>query len=359
MRTHFASTSARRLSGMAALAATLALCAAPGALAEDLRVATYGGAYMDAAKAAYWAPFQKDTGITIIGDTTDDSMGAIRALAEAPTAKWDVMEADMLIAGEACAEGLIKPIDKAMFPATMAPGTVTECGVTSVILGALLVVNRETYGAAKADTMGWAEYFDTRTYPGKRGMSRYVQQVAIAALLADGVAAKDIPAALREPGARDRIFKKLDPIKKDLVFYQTGTEFLQGLLSGEYSMAFGWNARINAANKESNNRFAARWQAGYSIGMNAFMIPANAPNPAAAMRYIASTAIPEREAAFMRAFSYSTPNTEAFALLTPPERALQPGNPDYAPFAAPEEAAFWNGKFDEWQQALEAWIAAG
>ena len=57
--------------------------------------------------------------------------------------------------------------------------------------------------------------------------------------------------------------------------------------------------------------------------MNAYMIPANAQNPKAAMQYIASTAIPEREATYMRMFSYSGPNTAAFSLLTPEQRALQ------------------------------------
>ncbi len=121
----------------------LTLLATNVALADDLNVATYGGAWMDAAKAAYWAPFQQQTGIKIIGDVTDDSLGAIRALAANTPAKWDVMEADMLEATEACNEGLVHPIDKSLLPAAdFIPSSIQECGVASAAIGVVMVVNK-------------------------------------------------------------------------------------------------------------------------------------------------------------------------------------------------------------------------
>jgi putative spermidine/putrescine transport system substrate-binding protein len=335
----------------------LTLLATNVALADDLNVATYGGAWMDAAKAAYWAPFQQQTGIKIIGDVTDDSLGAIRALAANTPAKWDVMEADMLEATEACNEGLVHPIDKSLLPAAdFIPSSIQECGVASAAIGVVMVVNKDKFGGSGPKT--WQDFWDVKRFPGKRAMSRYVQSVAVIALLADGVPPAQVSTELRKPGARERVFKKLAEIKDDLVFITTGTEFIQGLVSGSYDMAVGWNARVNTANKETGDKFEIIWSAGYNLGMNAYLIPKTAAHPEAAMKYIAFVSNPAYQAKFMEMFPYGGPNKKAYELLSVQERDLQPADPAHLPFAVPDDYEFWAGRYDEWQQALEAWIAA-
>jgi len=345
----------RRLLAAALLAGTTAFAGI--AHATDLNVATYGGTWTDAAKAAYWDAYQAESGNKIVGGLTDDSLGGIRAVAATKPSKWDVMEADMLVGSEACSEGLVLPIDKAKLPVDdFIPNSIQECGVASATIGSVMVFNKDKYGANEPKT--WQDFWDTKRFPGKRAMSRYVQSVAVAALLADGVPPAKVKEELRKPESRERILKKLSEIKNDVVFISTGTELVQGLLSGSFDMALGWNARINTANEEAGNKFKIVWSAGYNLGMNTYLIPATTAHPTEAMDYIASTADPEREAKFMTMFPYGGANKKAYDHLTPEQRTLQPASPENLLYAVSDDYEFWNGRYDEWQQALEAWIAA-
>ncbi|WP_165778591.1 extracellular solute-binding protein [Mesorhizobium wenxiniae] len=340
-----------------ALICFAALGSAGVATAKDLNVATFGGAWTEAAKAAYWDPFTSETGTKIIGDITDDSLGAIRAVASTPKGKWDVVELEMMIANEACSEGLLLPIDKSRLPQSdYIPSSIHECAIASAAVGTVLVINTTRFPTHEPTT--WQDFWDIKKFPGTRGLSRYVQSVAVAALLADGVRPEDVNAELRKPDAQKRVFAKLDEIKDRVVFFSTGAEFAQGLVSGSYDMALGWNARINSANDETGGIFKILWSAGYNLGMNAFVIPANTNDQASAMDYIASTASPERQAKFMEMFPYGGANKKAYELLTPEQRDLQPANPANLRYAVNDDYDFWAGRLDQWQQALESWIAS-
>lgn len=339
---------------MALAASAMTLTAADSA---ELSVATYGGAYMDAVKQAYWQPFTTATGTNVIGSTTEDSMGVLRALATASPSKWDVMETDVVTAIEACNEGLILPLDKSKLPvADLLPHTLQECAVASASVAVALVVARGKFGSDEPKT--WQDFWDTKRFPGKRGMARYIQNVATVVLLADGVPREKISEELRKPNARDRIFRKLSEIKGDLVFLDTGAEFVQGLISGTYDMALGWNARVDTANKESGGKFGIVWSAGYSLGLNAYIIPKTTGQPQAAMDYISFVAAPQVEADFMRLFPYGTANLKAYALVTPEVSAKLPSSPENLPYAVSDDYDFWGSHYAEWQEAFEAWIAA-
>src|SRR5690606_38494316 len=64
-------------------------------------------------------------------------------------------------------------------------------------------------------------------------------------LLADGVATEDL-----YPLDLDRAFAKLDTIKDDIVWYDTGDQQTQLVASGEAPLVQAWNGRITQAAKE-------------------------------------------------------------------------------------------------------------
>ena len=91
---------------------------------------------------------------------------------------------------------------------------------------------------------GWADFFDTTKFPGKRALPGDVDIYGIldAALMADGVAPdKLIPLDV------NRAIRKLNSIKRDIVWYGTGSQGSGLLTSGEVTMGMEYNNRVTAA----------------------------------------------------------------------------------------------------------------
>ena len=91
----------------------------------------------------------------------------------------------------------------------------------------------------------FADFFDLQNFPGKRGVYNYVSGgLPEIALVADGVA----PDALY-PLDMDRAYKKMDTIKDQMVWWDTGAQSAQLLADGEVSMGMSWNGRLSEANE--------------------------------------------------------------------------------------------------------------
>src|SRR3546814_7969677 len=90
-----------------------------------------------------------------------------------------------------------------MRPMDDIPGQhVTECGVTALLAGTLLVYDRTRYGDDGPKT--WSDFWDVEKFPGKRAMNRSVKASLVFALLADGVQLDQIYEVLGTKEGQDR-----------------------------------------------------------------------------------------------------------------------------------------------------------
>ena len=92
--------------------ATIAL-AANSALAEDMTIVSWGGAYSASQQAAYNEPYMaKNPGVNIINDeSAAESIAKLRAMREANNVTWDVVDVTPSDAIRACDEGLAIEFD--------------------------------------------------------------------------------------------------------------------------------------------------------------------------------------------------------------------------------------------------------
>jgi len=97
--------------------------------------------------------------------------------------------------------------------------------------GTVLMYKKSSYG--DNPPKGWADFFDTEKFPGKRGLPKSPKRTLYLALIADGVAADDIYDTLATPEGVDRAFAKLDTIKNDVVWWEAGAQPMQLLADGE------------------------------------------------------------------------------------------------------------------------------
>ena len=89
-----------------------------------------------------------------------------------------------------------------------------------------------------------ADFFDTKTFPGKRGLRKIPKANLEMALMADGVAPADVYEMLKTDEGVDRAFKKLASIKDDIIWWEAGAQPPQLLADGEVAMTTAYNGRI-------------------------------------------------------------------------------------------------------------------
>ena len=157
--------------------------------------------------------------------------------------------------------------------------------------------------------MNWDALFDTKKYPGKRALYKWPSPGVIElALLADGVA----PDALY-PLELDRAFKKLDTIKKDIVWWGGGAQSQQLLASGEVALGQFWNGRVYALQKD-DLPVGVSWQ--QNLVMSDFLVvPKGAKNKDAAMKFLAYSSSAKGQADFADKTAYAPINEQSDAML--------------------------------------------
>ena len=175
------------------LSATVgALIVATGlAQAQTLTIVNQGGAPAEAQRQAIFEPFSKETGIKITVDTYNQELAKIRAQIETKNLTWDVASLNPINERAGCEEGLLEKIDWKSACSTKSRsrpiGGFGDCGAPYLVSPGALV-----YDAAKfpgdAGPKTWADFWDVKKFPGKRGLMYQPDQTLEVALIADGVA---------------------------------------------------------------------------------------------------------------------------------------------------------------------------
>ncbi|WP_460418999.1 ABC transporter substrate-binding protein [Pseudomonas sp. microsymbiont 2] len=290
-------------------ASLLALACQAAQAAGSLNFVSWGGTTQDAQKAAWAEPFAKQTGIKVVQDGPTD-YGKLKAMVESGNVQWDVVDVEADFALRAASEGLLEPLDFTVIQRErIDPRFVSAHGVGSFFFSFVLGYNEGKLGAGKPSD--WSALFDTKTYPGKRALYKWPSPgVLELALLADGV-----PAGQLYPLDLDRAFKKLDTIKKDIVWWGGGAQSQQLLASGEASLGQFWNGRVYAL-QQDGAPVGVSWK--QNLVMADFLvIPKGAKNKDAAMKFLASASGAQGQADFANATAYAPVNLDSVGLLKP------------------------------------------
>ncbi len=223
------------------------------ALARDLTVVSWGGTYQDAQRKVYFEPFKQQTGLPLVEDSWDGGIGTLRAKVEGGAVPWDVVQAEAEELSIGCDEGLLLPIDWAALGGRdkFLPSAVSDCGVGAIVWSTVLAYDATKF--AKGGPKSWADFWDVKTFPGKRGMRKGPKYTLEFALMADGVAPKDVYTVLATGEGVERAFAKLDQLKPSIIWWEAGAQPAQLLASGEVAMTSVYNGRLDAPRKEGKD----------------------------------------------------------------------------------------------------------
>jgi putative spermidine/putrescine transport system substrate-binding protein len=340
----------------ATAALTVTLGVAAHAAGGKLAVVSWGGAYQDAQKIIYFEP-AKTAGIDMVDESWDGGVGVLRAKVQGGNAGWDVVqvESDELEIG--CEEGLYEKMDFSKIGGAEAylPEAVHKCGVGAIVYDFVLGYDKDKIPADKAPK-SWSDFFDTKTWPGKRALRMGAKTTLEIALMADGVAADKVYETLRTQAGVDRAFKKLDTIKKDLVFWKSGAQPPQFLASGEVVMTSVYNGRIDSANKKDKRNFGIVWnQALYTI--DSWVVLKGSPNLAKAYEFLALAGKAENQAKLPNYIAYGVTAKAATPLIDPARLPDLPTAPQNLSTAKMIDVEFWLENNDKLTERFNKWAA--
>ncbi|WP_316399342.1 ABC transporter substrate-binding protein [Bradyrhizobium sp. 33ap4] len=328
------------------------------AFADDqLTVVSTGGAWQANLRKAVLEPFSKATGIKVIEDEFNGELAKIRAMVQSKTVSWDVFDIDTGMATQLCTEGVLETIDwnKLGLDRSKFIGADSyECGVPFIVTAAVIAYDKDKLPNGPKSI---ADLFDTEKFPGKRGLPKTTLRAVFEwALIADGVPTKDVYKVLNTPEGVDRAFKKLDTIKKDVVWWQSNSQALQLLADGQVVMTYAPSNRVYDAVKNSGKHFGIVWDA-QQRGSGIWAIPKGSPHLDAAYKFLAFAGSPRVQADLTQQVALGPTNKDAIALVDPAMLPHLPTAPDNAGNVLVYDAVFWAEKGDELRQRFTTWLA--
>jgi putative spermidine/putrescine transport system substrate-binding protein len=264
--------------------------------ARNLTVVSWGGTYQEAQRKAFFDPFMKETGQTILDESYNGQMAKVRAMVEVGNVTWDVVQAEAPEVINACEQGLLEIIDwdKIGDQKDFIPSAVMgECGVGNVVWAVVLAYNGDRIKGE--GPKNWADFWDVNRWPGKRALRKSAKFSMEIALMADGVPPSDVYKVLSSEAGVQRAFKKLDALKPHLQWWEAGAQPPQWLASGDVVMTSTYNGRISVAIREGRN-FRIAWN-GQLYSIDSWVIVKGTPNLDLAYAFIKFASQPENQAA--------------------------------------------------------------
>ena len=207
---------------------------ATAALAEDMTIVSWGGAYTASQQAAYHDPYSAMTGVNIINDASSgEAVAKLRAMSEAGNVTWDVVDVVAADALRLCDEGLAMEIDADTQLADAPDGTkasvdfgdlmVNECFIPQIVYSTTFGYRKDLVGSTAPTSV--CSVFDTAAYPGKRSLEKRPINNMEWALMCDGVAKSDVYDVLATDEGQARAFAKLDTIKGDVIWWSAAVSY--------------------------------------------------------------------------------------------------------------------------------------
>ncbi|MBW8777849.1 MAG: ABC transporter substrate-binding protein [Burkholderiales bacterium] len=337
---------------MPTLVATLAMALSLPALAQQqLTVVNFGGANANAQKKAFYEPYEK-TGTKVVAVEYNGEQAKIKVMVDTRNVTWDVVEVESPDAARGCDEGLFEKLDYSKIgnKADFVPAAVTDCGIGIFVWSTVMAYNGDKL---KVGPKTWADFWDVKKFPGKRGMRKGARYNLEFALMADGVKPADVYKTLATKEGADRAFKKLGELKSSIQWWEAGAQPPQFLVAGDVVMSTVYNGRIDAANREGKN-LVIGWTGGI-YDLDYWVIPKGDPNKDAALKFIAFASTPAAQAEYARNIAYGPTNTKALAKLDAKTLSNLPTAPANAKDALQFNLKFWADQGEDLEKRFASW----
>jgi putative spermidine/putrescine transport system substrate-binding protein len=339
----------RRAVGMTCALVAAAIVVAVGIgsaqeMAKRFVFGSPGGVSTEANQEIFWKPFTARTGIEIIAEVPS-SFGKLRAMVQSGKVTASLWDLGTLQLEQAKALDLIEPIDwDQISPGPMFPEMRQQYGFGQTYFSTVM--------AWRADVkapQSWQDFWNVKDFPGKRALRKHIDGQLEAALLADGVAPKDLyPIDLK------RALNKIKELKPHCIFWSTGAESQQVLRDKEVTMANVWNTRASVLRRESKQKIDFHYNEAL-LWVGAWIVPKDNPAGKDVFKFMASTQDPARQVELFKLLGNGPVNPAAAAMVPDDLKIIDPSSPENYAKQVPVSAE-WYAKNSA--AALTAYIEA-
>ncbi len=338
---------------------------AQGGPEKDLTVVSWGGSYTRSQMLAYVQPYRQRSGKWVSMETYNGGLDEIREQVATANVTWDVVDFELADLIRGCREGLLEKIDHGSLPPgsdgtpaaeDFIPGAFTECGVGQTVWATVVAYNDGRVGDSPPTKL--ADFFDIQKYPGKRGLRRDPRVILEWALMADGVAPGEVYKTLETEDGLERAFKVLDSIKNHLVWWESGSDPLKLLDSGDVVMTSVWNGRMYRPIVEDGKGYAILWD-GQIWDIDSWGVPKGTYNKEKAMDFIRFATGSRPLADQTKYISYGPARKSSMALVGDTVKDMLPTAPDHLKNALQTDAEWWATRHGELSALFEEWLASG
>lgn len=289
-----------------------------------VRVSSYGGAFQAAQREAYFKPFERLSGIKVIESEGPDVV-KVKAMVDTKNIEWDVAEFDRADIINLERKGSYwEEIDYSLVDtANIGEAFVYKYSLDMLPYGQVCAYRTDVFKGAKPD--GWADFWDTKKFPGARSMPAgsggLVPDLESASMAAGTAMEKVYPIDI------DKAYASLAKIKPAVVkWWEAGAIPAQLLNDKEITMGIAWNGRI-AAIQAKGAPVDVAWRQG-ALRTDCWAVPKGAPNRENAMKFTAFITMPVPQARLSMLIPYGFVNNKAVDYLPADRLKVLPTAPD-------------------------------
>jgi putative spermidine/putrescine transport system substrate-binding protein len=340
------------------------------AMATELVVVSWGGAYTASQQNAYHAPYMKNNpGIKIINDDSAGSAVAkLRAMKEAGNTTWDLVDAVASDAMRLCDEGLVDVIDHDNALAPAPDGTpasndfgnfiVSECFIPQIVYSTTFGYRKDKVSRPMSSI---CDVFDLKSFPGKRALEKKPINNLEWALICDGVAPSKVYDVLGTDAGVKQALAKLDTIKSKVVWWTSGSQTPQLLADGEVVVGSTYNGRLFKLIEVDKQPVSMLWD-WQVFDLDGWVVPSGTKNKAAVMKYLKFATDTQRLADQAKWISYGPTRASSAPLvgnhdsLGIPMAPHMPTDPLNAKTTLLFNYEFWADNRDDLDSKFNAWL---
>ncbi|MCX5052924.1 MULTISPECIES: ABC transporter substrate-binding protein [unclassified Streptomyces] len=312
-----------------------------------------GGSYGEANRKAIYDPFARETGIQI--NVVNILHAQMLTQMKEGRPQFDAMDIDMSNLMHFQQEDASEELDydrlKNAENAGIAKPLLASHGVGKNYWASVLAYRTDAFDGKRPET--WADFWDTRAFPGSRALQSSTDAPELEfALIADGV-----PLDKLYPLDVDRAFKALNEIKGSVrTFWDSGPVPRELLNRKEVVASSVWNGRLGDLIKRGVP-LAYAWN-GARRQTNGYGIPKSAANPDAAYRLIDFALRPEVQADFARIYPSGPVVPAAYGHLSEATATNLPSTPGHLLSGFDLDIEWWLKNRDSVTKRWQEWVRA-
>jgi len=330
----------------AGIAGTFVLTAGKAKAADHIVLISWGGNYREAVENTLCKPFTKETGIDVtVADTPD--LAKVKVQVTTGRVEWDVFDGPGAMIMSGSRAGFWEPLNRSIVDTTDIPVGANSDNVAFYLAAGGIGFDPKRTPAGKHPE-DFAQFWDVTAFPGRRGLRTRISEMLEMALIADGVAPKQL-----YPLDVERGFKSLGKIKPNITkWIDESPQALTLVQTNEIDFSYVYSGRVKNAQAQGASIDYSFKQ---SINIPEYLaVLKDAPHKEAAMKFVAFALRPDRNAAFAEALSYIPANSKSAALMSEASRKWLP---DVAsPNNVTMDDAWWADKFDDLQKRFKEWL---